>query len=166
LEETNRGIERNFQILEETELALRKCRENIDRTEEDLDSFRPSIEELAAASEKAREAEEKLITLDTGLSAIEARIEKMQVAREWLARAETRFEELNREAQEELKLLEAVLKDESKKSGASGKGAPPTAVRENVIRLARQGWGPEEIARTLKISRGEVEMILEVPGLR
>ncbi|MDR2702291.1 MAG: hypothetical protein LBB72_07665, partial [Spirochaetaceae bacterium] len=166
LEETNRGIERNFQILEETELALRKCRENIDRTEEDLDSFRPSIEELAAASEKAREAEEKLITLDTGLSAIEARIEKMQVAREWLARAETRFEELNREAQEELKLLEAVLKDESKKSGSSGKGSPPPSTRENVKRLARQGWGAEEIARSLKISRGEVEMILEMPGLR
>ncbi|GHV85545.1 hypothetical protein AGMMS50230_11530 [Spirochaetia bacterium] len=161
LEETNRGIERNFQLLEETEMALRKCRDNIDHTEDELDTLRPSIDELAAASEKARETGEQLGVLDTNLKTIEERIEKMQTAREWLARTETRFEELNREAQEELKLLEAVLKEDRKKSGG-GDGAPPIAARENVIRLARQGWGAEEIARSLKIGRGEVELILEM----
>jgi len=161
LEETNRGIEQNFKILEETELALRKCRENIDRTEEELDSFRPSIEDLAAASEKARLTGEKLESLDTNLAAIEDRIEKMQAAREWLARAETRFEELKKEADKELNLLEAVLKDESKKAGSS-KGAPPPSVRENVIILTRKGWKSEEIARALKISRSEVELIISM----
>jgi len=161
LEETNQSIERNFQILEETELALRKCRENIDKAEGELDSLRPSISSLAEASEKAEEAHEKLNSLDTNLEAIEERIEKMQIAREWLARAETRFEELNREAHDELKMLEAVLKDQTKKTGTS-KGAPPPAARDAVIRLRRQGWGPEEIARNLKISRGEVELILEM----
>jgi len=90
----------------------------------------------------------------------------MQIAREWLARAETRFEELNREAQEELKLLEAVLKDESKKSGDSSKGAPPPSMRELVIRLARKKYPTETIAKLLKISRAEVELILETPGLK
>ena len=161
LEETNRSIERNFEMLENTELALRKCRENIDRAEEDLGSLKPSIERLAAASEKAKSTEEKLLALDKILSATEERIEKMQVAREWLARTETRFEELNREAQDELKMLQVVLKEDSKKTGAT-KGAPPLATRDAVIRLRRQGWGPEEIARNLKISRGEVELILEM----
>jgi len=160
LDETNRGIERNFQILEETELALRKCRENIDRADEELDSFRPTIEELAAASEKARVTGEKLESLDTNLSTIEDRIEKMQIAREWLVRAEARFEELNKKAKEELDLLEAVLKEDSKKSGSS-KGAPPLSVQENVRKLARKGWKPEEIANALKIPRGEVELILD-----
>ncbi|MDR2073381.1 MAG: hypothetical protein LBP60_08120, partial [Spirochaetaceae bacterium] len=164
LEETHTSIERNFQILEETEVAIRKCRENIDKAEAELDSFRPAIDELAAAHEKARLTTEKLGVLDTGLTIIEERIEKMQTAREWLARAETRFEELNKEAQEELKLLEAVLKEENKKSG-SGKGAPAIAVRDNVIRLRRQGWGTEEIARNLNVSRSEVELIIEL-GLK
>ena len=161
LEETNRGIERNFQILEETELALRKCRDNIDRSEEELDSLRLSINTLSAASEKAKEAQDKLNFLDSNLVLLEERIEKMQIAREWLARTETHFEELNREVHDELKMMETVLKDQTKKTGAS-KGAPPPSARDAVIRLRRQGWGSEEIARNLKISRGEVELILEM----
>jgi transcriptional regulator len=31
-----------------------------------------------------------------------------------------------------------------------------------VRKLARQGWKTEEIARAVKISRGEVELILEL----
>jgi DNA repair exonuclease SbcCD ATPase subunit len=161
LEETNSSIERNFQIMEETEAALRKCRENIDKAGAEIDSFRPAIEELAEASEKARTTTEKLGILDTGLKIIEERIEKVQAAREWLARAETRFEELHREVQGELKLIEAVLKEESKKS-KTGKGAPAIADRENVKRLRRQGWDAEEIARALKMSVGEVELILDM----
>jgi chromosome segregation ATPase len=161
LEETNRSIEQNFEMMKNAELAIRKCRENIDVAENDLDSMRPSIEKLAVASEKAKYTEEKLLSLDTILSAVEDRVEKMQTAREWLARAETRFEELNKEAQDELKMLETVLKDQTKKSGST-KGAPPLAARDAVIRLRRQGWGEEEIARNLKISRGEVELILEM----
>jgi DNA repair exonuclease SbcCD ATPase subunit len=161
LEETNSSIERNFKLLEETEAAIRKCNEDIDKAEEELDSFRPEIEELAAAHEKARMTAEKLGILDTSLTTIENRIEKMQGVREWLARTETRFEEINRQTQDQLKLLEAVLKEDGKNTKA-GKGAPPTAVRENVIRLARQGWGMDEIANSLKVSRGEVELILEM----
>jgi DNA-binding NarL/FixJ family response regulator len=147
--------------MEETEAALRKCRENIDKAGAEIDAFRPAIEELAEANEKARNTTEKLGILDTGLKIIEERIEKVQAAREWLARAETRFEELHRDVQGELKLVEAVLKDESKKP-KTGKGAPAIADRENVKRLRRQGWEAEEIARALKISVGEVELILDM----
>jgi transcriptional regulator len=31
-----------------------------------------------------------------------------------------------------------------------------------VIKLHRQGWTEDEIARSLEISRGEVELILEI----
>jgi DNA repair exonuclease SbcCD ATPase subunit len=165
LEETNRSIERNFELLEETETALRKCRENIDHAEEELDVLRPSIEELAAASEKARAAGERLEFLDTGLKLVEDRIEKMQTAREWLARTEIRFEELNKEAGKELKLLEAVLKEDRKKSKAGDEDAISMNTRENVIRLKRQGWSSEEIAKSLQITRGAVELILDL-GLK
>jgi hypothetical protein len=33
-----------------------------------------------------------------------------------------------------------------------------------VRKLARQGWNADEIARAVKISRGEVELILELGG--
>ena len=36
------------------------------------------------------------------------------------------------------------------------------STREMVARLAREGWEADEIARTTKLSRGEVELILEL----
>jgi len=160
LEDTNHRIDQNFDLLGELQLALRKCRENIDHVDEELDSFRPSIEELAAASEKARLAGDKLESLDANLTTIEERIEKMQVAREWLVREEARFEELNKEADRQLSLLQAVLKEDGKKMD-SGKGISTIAQRENVIKLVRKGWAPALIAERTKLPRGEVEMIIE-----
>jgi DNA repair exonuclease SbcCD ATPase subunit len=164
LEETTGSIERNFKALEETEDALRRCSSGLEKSSEELESLRPAIEKLAGANEKAKDTMGKLELLDTELKAVEDRIEKMQVAREWLARAETRFTEINKQANEQVKLLEAIAKDDGK-APKSGKGAPTIAARENVIKLARSGWGVEEIARSLKLSRGEVDLILEI-GLK
>ncbi|MDR2768367.1 MAG: hypothetical protein LBB82_08605, partial [Treponema sp.] len=161
LDETHVSIERNFSVLEETEAALRKCGEDIARSTDELDALKPDIEALAAASEKAKEAGERLALLDTELAGIEGRIEKMQIAREWLAQTETRFADINRQTREQLKLMEAILKDEGKTS-KTGRGAPTIAARENVIKLARQGWERDRIANVLKLSRGEVDLILEL----
>jgi DNA-directed RNA polymerase specialized sigma24 family protein len=38
--------------------------------------------------------------------------------------------------------------------------------RETVIKLAHLGWSPAEIASTTKLSRGEVELILELAPKR
>ena len=35
-------------------------------------------------------------------------------------------------------------------------------LRQTVLKLARQGWGKEEISRATKLSLGEVELILEL----
>jgi DNA-binding NarL/FixJ family response regulator len=86
----------------------------------------------------------------------------MQTAREWIARAETRLGELNKEIQDKFKLMEAVLKDNSSPSPLRDRGAPPVGMRENVVKLARQGWTAKEIAANLKLSVGEVELILEL----
>jgi DNA repair exonuclease SbcCD ATPase subunit len=165
LDATADGIDKNYKLLEETETALKRCSEEIEKSRDELDSFQPSIEKLAAADKEAKAAVDKLSLLDTSLTEIEERIQSMQTAREWLARAETRFEELNKETQEMVRFKGALQKEEGRKSGsgtAGSKGAPPIAARENVIKLARQGWGADEIARTLKLSRGEVDLILEL----
>jgi hypothetical protein len=88
-------------------------------------------------------------------------MEKLETAREWLAKTETRFEHIGKQAQEQVRLLESILKAESKQSKL-GEGAPPMDKRETVTKLAHLGWSPVEIARTTKLSRGEVELILEL----
>ncbi|HPC70486.1 MAG TPA: hypothetical protein PLB48_01655, partial [Treponema sp.] len=112
--------------------------------------------------DRALEAAEKIADVEHFMAELEGRIEQMQKAREWLARTETRLEELNKQAQEQVKIMGTLLKEEGKKGAARDKGAPPIGVRETVVKLAHQGWTVDEIARTVKLSRGEVELILEI----
>jgi DNA-binding NarL/FixJ family response regulator len=86
----------------------------------------------------------------------------MQKAREWLARTETRLEEVGRQAEEQVKLLGTIMRKEGGPTG--DRGAPSLSARETVAKLAHQGWKVEEIARATKLSRGEVELILELSG--
>jgi len=38
-------------------------------------------------------------------------------------------------------------------------------IRENIIKLKRQGWSVDEIARALKISKGEAQLYIDI-GLK
>ncbi|MDR1240118.1 MAG: hypothetical protein LBK27_08380 [Treponema sp.] len=160
LEETNDGIDRNFKVLQETEESARRAGEELARIGGEIESLHVSIEQLAADNGKALDTMDKLSTLDDTLSHIEKRIGEMQVARDWLARTETRLTELDKQAQSELRLIGSLLNRDGKPP-AAGKGAPPPRDRDNIIKLHRQGWKKEEIAKTLDISIGEVELILE-----
>jgi chromosome segregation ATPase len=159
LDATNEGIDRNFKALQESEQAAARINAELLELSAQITSFRSTIGVLAAESEKAKSAADKIKTLDTTLVSIDERIVSAQASREWLARLETRLEELNKQAQEQVKLMGTLMKD----TGISkDKGAPSVGVRENVIKLAHQGWTVDEIARSLKLGRGEVELILEI----
>ena len=163
LDNTNDGIDRNFRVLQESEKISDKIGAEMDRYASDLDVIKVSIEKLAGESDRAREAAGRIDVLDSALEEIEERITSMQRARQWIADAETRLEELNKQAQTQARAIDAMVK--GKKSASIpdlGEGAPPPQKKENVISLARQGWKVDEIAKTMKISRGEVELILEM----
>jgi len=163
LDNTNDGIDRNFKMLQESEKLSGKIGGDIERFGEDLGFIKGSIEKLAAESEKAKEAADRIDVLDNALEEIEERIKSMQRARQWIADTETRLEELNKDILAQVRAAGSVAK--GKKSGPPpdlGEGAPPQQKKENVIALARQGWKVDEIAKAMKISRGEVELILEM----
>ena len=163
LENTNDGIDRNFRALQDSEKVSAKIGGELDRYAEDLTFVKNSIEKLAAESEKAREALDRIDVLDNALEEIEERISSMQRARQWIADAETRLEELNKQAQTQARAIDAVVKGKKTSPIVDlGEGAPPPQKKENVVTLARQGWKVDEIARAMKISRGEVELILEM----
>ena len=162
LDATNDGIDRNFQSLRDMETALKQSYDEIKKLQSAMDSVKPAIDSLSKDRDRALEAAEKIADVDKFMAELEARIEQMQKAREWLARTETRLEELSKQAQEQVKLMGTLLKEEGKKGLSKDKGAPPIGVRETVVKLAHQGWTVDEIARTVKLSRGEVELILEI----
>ena len=99
--------------------------------------------------------------LDAITGELEQRLEQAQASREWLARTETRFEEITRQAAEQVRLLESIVKSETKRDKGE-RGAPPLDKRDTVIKLSHQGWSVPEISRVTQLSRGEVELILEL----
>ncbi len=159
---TNDGIDRNFKILQETESKVKRFDESLSRMQSDMEGIQFVMGNLTKENEKIKLTQDKLSELDNSLVDIEKRIETMQVAREWLARTESRLEEVAKQAQDYVKLLGDLIKGEAKKGAPKDRGAPPIGTRETVTKLAHQGWKVDEIARAVNLSRGEVELILEI----
>ncbi|MDR0525610.1 MAG: hypothetical protein LBG90_07040 [Spirochaetaceae bacterium] len=160
LDATNDGIDRNFKSLQESEKISRHITDEVSGLSAEIGSLRSAVASLTEENTRAREVADKLSLLDTALSTVEERIKDMQKAREWLARAETRLEDLNKQMLDQVKLMDAPRNTD--KVFDDDKGAPSLGVRDNIIRLARQGWKVDEIARAVKRSKGEVELVLEI----
>ncbi len=161
LDQTVEGVDRAFEGLKGVDATLAKLRAELSGMPAELEGMRRDIDALLGDKEKTDLMVERLSSLDSILEDVEKRTAKMQTAREWLARTETRLEEISKQSQDQLKLLGDLLKEEG--PAKKTKGAPPIGIRENVVKLAHQGWKVDEIARALHLSRGEVELILELP---
>jgi chromosome segregation ATPase len=161
LDSTAEGVQKNFQSLESLESSLESVRPQIAGFAGELAAMRDKIGFLEANKGKTDLVVSRMSEIDGILGTLEDRIGKLQTAREWLARTETRFEEVGKQAQDQVRLLETLVKSELPK-GRKEEGAPPRDKRETVVKLARQGWSAAEIARVTHLSRGEVELILEL----
>jgi len=161
IEATTSGVDKNFEALDHLEKQLKGISKDLQGFAGALKELRSQSSELAAGREKSEYVIEKIKDLDSILGELEQRMGKLETAREWLAKTETRFETVGKQAQEQVRLLESILKADNKQSKL-GEGAPPMDKRETVIKLAHLGWTPTEIARTTKLSRGEVELIMEL----
>ncbi|MGA2975746.1 MAG: hypothetical protein ABSF77_10595 [Spirochaetia bacterium] len=158
---TSEGVDRNFQRLEGIEKSLIEADRAADDLAAKVQSLRSEYDTLASNKRDAESAMETVGKLHAIMAELEGRLEKAQSSREWMARTETRFEEIGRQAQEQVRLLESIVKAETKKDKTE-RGAPPMDKRETVVKLSHQGWSVQEISRVTQLSRGEVELILEL----
>ncbi len=161
LDATADAVDKNFQAITELERNVRTMDADIRDVPDRVIELKRSLEEVLSARPAMDAAVARLAEMEKSMADAEKRAVDLNKAREWLARAETRFEELNKKTQDHLKLLNDLLKDEPS-TGRKDKGAPSLSVQETVRKLAHQGWKVEEIARAVKLSRGEVELILEL----
>jgi chromosome segregation ATPase len=159
LDTTTDGVDRNFALLEKVETTVRGLDAELKVMPAEVEDLRKRLKVLAQGKEDADKAVELLRTLDSALKDVEARINKMEQAREWIAGVETRLTETKAAADESVQTLATI----HKASGAPvTKGKADGDMRNTVLKLARQGWGKEEISRATKLSLGEVELILEL----
>lgn len=161
LEATAEGVDRGFQRLEAFEKTLAISGRDVEALALRAQSLKGDLETLAGSKQDADSAMATAGKLDAITGELEQRLEQAQASREWLARTETRFEEITRQAAEQVRLLESIVKSETKREKGE-RGAPPLDKRDTVIKLSHQGWSVPEISRVTQLSRGEVELILEL----
>ncbi len=161
VETTTRSVDKNFEQLTALEKDLKSFEREFKTLPKLLTDVKREVEYINGNREKTEQAAGRIEKLDETLAEIEARMEKLSVARDWLARTETRLEKVGKQAEDQLKLLETLVKEDVSRFKKE-KGAPSLDKRQTVTKLARQGWSAEEIARATKLSRGEVELILEL----
>ncbi len=160
---TTDGVEKNFEYLDNLEKEIKTLAGELKRLPAQVTELNATMGALAQNKEKADSAVEQVNLLDNYLEDVEERMNKLQTAREWLAKTETRLISLDTKAQEHVKLLQALSKSDADHTRAVG--APGTDKRETVLKLAGLGWSSREISQRTNISRGEVELILELaPG--
>ncbi|MCL2191841.1 MAG: hypothetical protein FWB78_00410 [Treponema sp.] len=164
LQETNDGIDRNFRALQENEQLLNRLDGIIGLLKTDVDGIQSSVDALSAENERTREASEKLTTLDESIRWLEGRIAEMNQAREMATRLATELQELGKIAKDQVKMAQSVYQrpSSSRPTASDDSGAPAPRDRDNVIILKRQGWSIDEIARSMNMSKGAVELILEL----
>ncbi|MBI9109046.1 MAG: hypothetical protein JEZ04_20045 [Spirochaetales bacterium] len=160
VDSTINGVDRSFKQLNELDHLISVIEDRSTPLTNRLDELTRRIDFLSKNKKQIDTAISHIEVLDTTLLDLEDRIDRMQKAREWLAGTETRLEEVNKQAQEQVRLLGTLVKDSNSKAKSSG--APPMEIRDVVIKLAHQGWTVEQIARSTKLARGEVELILEL----
>jgi DNA repair exonuclease SbcCD ATPase subunit len=161
VETTTRSVDKNFEQLTALERNLKVFERELKSLPKLVGDVKKEVEFINGSKEKTEKVVGRIEKLDDTLADIEARMEKLSVARDWLARTETRLEQVGKQAEDQLKLLETLVKDDVSRFKKE-KGAPSPDKRQTVTKLARQGWSAEEIARATKLSRGEVELILEL----
>lgn len=161
IDKTADNIESNSQVLASIEKRMTEITGRIEEMPKQIEGLSGQLKKVAAARKETDIAVTQLSKLDETLTDVEARMQELRTAREWLARTETRLEEIRRDAGEQVKLLGSIMREETRKNPVDG-GAPSLNARETVQKLAHQGWKVDEIARATKVSKGEVELILEL----
>ena len=165
MDTTTEGVDKNFQILGTIEKAINTVRAELTPLFKNLTEVKEQNTTLHAEQDKIRNVIEKLASLDSTIADLDGRIESMNKAREWVASTESRIDTIGKKAREQVQLFGKLMEKDGRSNEKVRKqavGSPDMEVREMVLRLAHEGWKSEEIARTTKLSQGEVELILEL----
>jgi len=153
--------------LEKRTNLLKESFEEIKSREEDIKKRITLLDEKSSAvtgkESKVDEVLSRFEEMDALVADIEERTKQLQSTREWLARVESRLTNLTKDAEG---LIEKLSEKGAAGSGSKGKTAAVTRESESkvktVLTLFEQKWTIPEICRVTKMSRGEVELILEL----
>ncbi len=151
---------------------LKNSFNEVKEREEDIKKRLVAIDEktgnLMGKESRIQEVLSRFKEMDSLVQDIEERTKQLQSTREWLARVESRLTNLTKDAERLVEeLRSAGVGTAGGKKGAS-EDRPTLLSREaenkvkTVLTLFEQKWTIPEICKVTKMSRGEVELILEL----
>ena len=157
LDAASDGVDKNFERMTKMEMIIKDIAERLIPVRGQLEDAEKR--QLVLNEEKPRidSVVEKVTSLDSIMTELDGRLDELGRAREWVARTETRLEEIKEDIQQYVK----ILGNRSGREGKKSPGSPDMSTRDVIVKLAEQGWNSEEIARAAKVSRGEVELVIE-----
>jgi prefoldin subunit 5 len=130
--------------------------------EKSLKNFEKESALIGKSEAKVMEVFEKFSQMNSLIEDLEIRTEAINKIREWLVRAESQIEKMNNESEKKIKLLESLI-NKTGDSPLIKERTKDDASRKNlVLQLQSQGWTVDDIAKTLNLSVGEVEFILDL----
>ena len=128
--------------------------------EKSLKKFEKDASLILQSQDKVMSVIDKFNQMDSLIEDLEVRTGAINKHREWLVKAQTQIENLNSASDKKIKALESLNKSSSEVDTAEHYGEE--SVKESVIRLKKQGWAIDDIAKTLNRSIGEIELILDL----
>ena len=159
LDQTLESIDSAFENLKTLEADIKNFKDEITTFPSEIEKIKLTVDSLLINKDRADSICEKIESIDSMAAELNAKIDNLKSAREWLAATETRLQEISKESQAQLKLMSDLFKSELPERNENG--GPSVSVQENVLKLSRQGWKSAEIAKALNLSLGEVDLILE-----
>ncbi len=189
LEDRSRALTEKEKDIEVSIETITKTREFINSLEQRTDFLKGSFSEIKDREEDLKkrlaliedktgslmgnesridEVLSRFKEMDSLVVDIEGRTKQLQNTREWLARTESRLQNLTRDAERLAGELEergggtGRLKDKSRHEGLSLLSREAESKVKTVLTLFEQQWTIPEICKVTKMSRGEVELILEL----
>lgn len=159
LDQTAKNIDDAFDELKTLESGLKDFKQTLASVPAEIENIKASMDVLLENKDKADIACIKIEEMDSMITEMDNKLEKLQNARSWLAETETRLQDISKNSEAKLRLLSDLFKSEPSVHKESG--APALSTRESVMNLYRMGWKVDQIANSLKLSRGEVDLIIE-----
>lgn len=135
--------------------------------EKSMKEFERDAAPIVNSYDVIKEVVDRFKTMDALLYDLDSRKESLTSAREKAVKAQTLFENLNRECDEKIKVMKDFLANSSaavgRQAGEKRKNTSDNTdnVREAVLGLFKQGTTTDQIANMLKLSTAEVEFYID-----
>ena len=139
VDQTSESVERYTAVLADMEENLTNMKGEIEPLAVRINSLESRDRILLENRETADAVFEKISGLNGILDDLDSRTEKIEKAREWMARTETRMDGVIKQAQDQVKLMGRLAERDGRPDSARAGGSPDMDTRETVLRFGQDG---------------------------